>query len=94
VPVVRRVEGLADTVRPVVPGGDDDGTGFVFPDYTPEALLEAIRLALGVFRDRGTWGGVLRRGMAGDYSWGPAAARYEAVYRRALGSRPPGHDVV
>src|SRR6185503_15493704 len=38
-PVVRALGGLLDTVR-------EGGTGFVFHDYTPEALLETLRRAL------------------------------------------------
>src|SRR5204862_5671644 len=48
VPVVRAVGGLADTVR-------DGELGFVFLDYTPEALIEALRRALDAFRAAARW---------------------------------------
>ena len=41
VPVVRAVGGLADTVTDYAPGRRT-ATGFVFRDYTPAALLEAL----------------------------------------------------
>ena len=49
VPVVRATGGLNDTVLDVDPG-TWRGTGFTFDDYTPEALLGAIRRALAAFR--------------------------------------------
>jgi hypothetical protein len=46
VPVVRAVGGLADTVRDYNPG-DPASNGFVFHEFTPGALLDAPRRALG-----------------------------------------------
>lgn len=83
VPIVQRVGGLADTVVDHVPG-ERAGTGFVFDGDTPEALLGAIDRALAVYRQPSRWRALQRRGMAIDVSWDAAAARYAAVYRRAL----------
>ena len=78
VPVVRRVGGLADTVQDF--DGWKQGTGFVFADYDPRAMLAGLRRAKEAFRDKRAWNAMLRRGMAQDYSWGRSAARYEALY--------------
>src|SRR5207247_106700 len=51
VPVVRAVGGLADTVVDSA-SGKRGANGFVFEDYTPAALLEALQRALGRFSDR------------------------------------------
>ncbi len=83
VPVVRRVGGLADTVKDF--DGWQDGTGFVFADYDPRAMLAGLRRAEEAFRDRRAWSALQRRGMAQDFSWGRSAARYEALYQRLLG---------
>ncbi len=77
VPIVRATGGLNDAV--------DEQTGFTFREYTGQALLEAIRAALAVFRDRDRWVAMMRRGMARDFSWGAAAAQYSALYRRLIG---------
>ena len=45
VPIVRAVGGLVDTVRPYDPA-TGQGTGFLFGDYDPGALLAALRRAL------------------------------------------------
>ncbi len=87
VPVVRAVGGLVDTVEDF--DGKDRGTGFAFGEYSPQALLTAVRRALDVFRDRAAWAGIQDRGMAQDNSWDASAAKYEALYRRLAGEAPP-----
>ncbi|HSB20785.1 MAG TPA: glycogen synthase GlgA [Anaeromyxobacteraceae bacterium] len=84
VPVVRAVGGLADTVEDF--DGKSRGTGFVFQEYSPGALLTAVRRALDVYRDKAAWSGLVGRGMAQDNSWEQRAERYEALYRRIAGS--------
>lgn len=76
-PVVRATGGLDDTV--------EEGTGFKFWQYSGEALLGAIRHALGVFQDRDRWEGMMRQAMGKDFSWGASAAEYSALYRRLAG---------
>jgi len=83
-PVVRRTGGLADTV---VDAAEKGGTGFVFDELRPEALLAAMRRAEKLFAQRESWLALQKLGMACDFSWEPAVNQYEAVYRRAL-ARP------
>jgi starch synthase len=83
VPVVRAVGGLADTVEDF--DGKSRGTGFVFQEYSPGALLTAVRRALDVYRDQAGWSALVDRGMAQDNSWGQRAERYETLYRRIAG---------
>jgi starch synthase len=73
VPIVRATGGLEDTV--------DELTGFKFTEYTPEALLEAMREALAAWSDRPGWLERMRRGMAKDFSWDAAAVQYQRLYR-------------
>ena len=73
VPIVRATGGLEDTV--------DEFTGFKFTEYTPEALLEAMREALAAWSDRAGWLERMRRGMAKDFSWDAAAVQYQRLYR-------------
>ncbi len=79
VPVVRRVGGLADTVEDF--DGWRNGTGFVFTDYEPRALLTAVRRGLELYRDKRAWHAMMRRGMALDHSWARSAERYRELYR-------------
>ncbi len=73
VPIVRATGGLEDTV--------DETTGFKFSEYTPTALLDAIRQALTAWKDKKAWRERMRRGMAKDFSWTAAAVEYQKLYR-------------
>jgi starch synthase len=96
VPVVRAVGGLADTVWeavsavPVVPGAPKApngpvSTGFVFHDYTPAALLDALKRALALFKDGRKWKALQAAGMKQDHSWDRSAREYVKIYERVIG---------
>jgi starch synthase len=76
VPVVRATGGLDDTI--------EYGTGFKFREYTPEALLGALRSAVTAYGDPDGWQQIIRRGMAKDFSWKSSAAAYSALYQQLL----------
>ena len=82
VPVVRRVGGLADTVQDY--DGWRKGTGFVFDDYDPRAMLLALQRAEELFQDKKAWTAMVKRGMAQDFSWDRSAAQYEKLYERLV----------
>ncbi|MBI3087421.1 MAG: glycogen synthase GlgA [Candidatus Omnitrophica bacterium] len=84
VPIVRRVGGLADTVVDLSPAARQIATGFVFQDYSAEALLAAVTRALAAFQDHDLWAGLMRHGMTQDFSWERSARAYVEVYERAL----------
>jgi len=85
VPIVRAVGGLVDTVRPFNPR-NGQGNGFMFTDYHPAALLQALKDALAAYPDRKIWTRLQKNGMKADFSWGRSAAEYVKMYRR-LGRR-------
>jgi starch synthase len=79
VPIVRKVGGLADTVI------DYDhvtktGTGFVFEEYTPAAMLEAISRAVELFQGRRAWTRLMKNGIAMDFSWNQSALLYAELF--------------
>jgi starch synthase len=76
VPVVRATGGLDDTI--------DDSTGFKFRDYSGDALLETVRLALKAYQDLNQWVQRMRRGMEKDFSWSASAGEYVGLYRRLM----------
>ncbi|MBI4485328.1 MAG: glycogen synthase GlgA [Acidobacteria bacterium] len=87
VPIVRAVGGLADTVidpSAEVRAAAKRRTGFVFHDYTPEALLHALARALAAFADPKRWRALQRAGMAEDHSWDRSAREYVKIYERAI----------
>jgi len=85
-PVVRRTGGLADTVIDSNDATLRDGsaTGFVFELAEAEELLQAIRRALSLYRDRKAWQAIQLSGMQRDFSWQHAAEQYFEVYRSLL----------
>jgi starch synthase len=68
---------------------DNDKTpnGFVFEEYTPEALWDAMERAMTTYRDKVLWKKLMRRGMSSDYSWQNSVHKYLELYRRALARR-------
>jgi starch synthase len=100
VPVVRAVGGLADTVidykppapkrggGPAAPTRSEGGTGFVFQDYTPAALLGALRRALAAYDEPGEWRALQLAGLIQDFSWDRSAREYVKLYERVLLTRP------
>jgi len=74
---VRAVGGLADTVEEGV-------TGFVFKEYTAEALLQALHRALRAFQDPQKWRTLQLAGMKQDHSWDRSAREYVRIYERAI----------
>lgn len=89
VPLVHATGGLRDTVKPY----DDqhpDGWGFVFEDYTPEALKAAMDTALSAYYEDGAlWERLQKRCMAQDFSWDEPAKAYIALYQDLLN----GHHI-
>jgi starch synthase len=87
-PIVHRTGGLADTVTDETahPG---EGTGFVFDQPAPGALLAACERAFALRAAGGApWGGLVDRGMAVDFGWTTGSApTYVDAYRRAVAIR-------
>ena len=76
-PVARRVGGLQDSI-------EDAKTGFLFTEYTPEALDAGVERALEAYRDRAAWRTMVRRVMNLPFGWEVPAGHYLDVYRRAI----------
>lgn len=75
IPLVRRTGGLADTVRERV-------TGFVFRDYTKDALSAKIRETLAFKKAHAdTWSQMIERVMHEDFSWQRSAIEYRQLYQ-------------
>jgi starch synthase len=89
VPLVSRVGGLTDTVIDANAAAVDAGvaTGIVFSPATEEALGEAIRRAISLFRNEKLWHKMQRRGMKSDVSWDRSAGQYADLYGHLLGLR-------
>ena len=87
VPIVHRTGGLADSVRPWLPGygGARPGTGIMFEHHDAAGVRWAIESALVGYRNQPQWQQVMLAGMAEDFSWDKQVQIYEELYRRLLG---------
>lgn len=83
IPVVREVGGLADSVEEFNPS-TGEGTGFLFREYSADALVEAIEKALKLYEDKDAWKRAQLNGMRKDFSWSVSAKRYIEVYKEAI----------
>jgi starch synthase len=87
VPIVRKTGGLADSIIDATPEtiANGTGTGFVFEEYTPEALFGAISRAIESYQNNNLWKKIRANGMMKDYSWDASAKKYETLYQKMLG---------
>ncbi len=81
-PVAHATGGLADTI-------EDDVTGFLFDDLSPEGLLAACRRAVAVFHSPERLATMRRAAMARRFGWAQAASRYMELYARISGRPIP-----
>ena len=78
------VAGAAGGIQEIIEDYDpttDRGYGFLFYEYSTEALWDAIKRAREVFNDPGRWMTLAERAMSRDFSWDASAQRYERIYR-------------
>ncbi|TET94610.1 MAG: glycogen synthase GlgA [Candidatus Zixiibacteriota bacterium] len=81
VPLVREVGGLVDTVIDYNPESGE-GTGFVFHEYTPEALVGTVRRAVELFAKKRRWTKLMKAGMRQDFSWVQSAQKYTQLFEQ------------
>ena len=89
VPVVARVGGLSDTVIDAGPMSlaAGVGTGVQFSPVNTPMLENAIRRAVGLYRDPAAWRRLQANGMATDVSWRHPARLYAELYRGLIAER-------
>jgi len=80
VPIARAVGGLLDSVV-------DGASGFLFVDYSPEALDAAAQRVLDVYADAPRWRSVMRQSMSRRFGWDEPTGAYAAVYHRGCVAR-------
>ncbi len=78
IPVARATGGLNDTITDAIV--NKSGTGFLFSEALPEALMRAIYNGLDVYSNQNRWRAMQRRCMQQDFSWEESARRYQRLY--------------
>jgi len=83
IPIVHAAGGLADTITEFDPESKK-GTGFLFQEYSVEAMLAAVDRAMSTFRNKARWKFLQDNAMRCDYSWRVSAEKYLELYRELL----------
>ncbi len=83
IPIGRKTGGIADTIEDYNPLSSM-GTGFLFSDFTPSAMINAVKRALCLYTDGGKIKKVVMDGMKMDFSWKRSAERYIRLYAGAI----------
>lgn len=77
-PIAHRTGGLIDSIR-------DNVNGFIFDNYTSEALENAVQKALFIWhQDRARYRNMVEAALNSDFSWKKSAGEYLALYTRLL----------
>ena len=84
IPIVRKTGGLADTITEFNIQ-TQEGNGFIFEEYSAEELLNAIKRALDVYKDRKLWLNLVKKAMEYDFSWDSSAKEYIKLYKKVVG---------
>jgi len=89
-PLVHGVGGLADTVTDATPDALAAGraTGFVFCDFSADALRGALHRAFALADRPREWDAVRRHAMQQRFDWREAARAYCALFQRLLTAHP------
>jgi len=83
VPIVRETGGLKDTVKNY-DEETDSGTGFVFSGYNSRELLDTIKKAATIYRQKDKWERLADRAMVEDNSWNKSSKQYMDIYESML----------
>lgn len=80
---MRATGGLRETVKPFN-ANTLEGNGFLFSEYSSEALVGAIKRALQCYKKPQMWKRIMQNGLTEDFSWEHAAKKYVKLYERSI----------
>jgi len=75
IPLVFKTGGLADTVNAQ--------NGFIFDEYSKEALVKTIKKSIASFKEKAKWGELVKKAMQYNFSWEASAKKYLELYAQA-----------
>lgn len=81
VPIVRATGGLYDTIKDYE---DGNGNGFVFKEYNSYSMLDKIKEAVNIYRDREKYENLAKKAMQIDFSFSSSAKSYVMLYDEIL----------
>ena len=81
-PIVRVTGGLEDSV---IGHPYDGANGFKFWDYEKSNMINGIKYALNIFKNKKEWKQLMKNAMTVDNSWNTSAKHYMDVYKELTG---------
>lgn len=81
IPVAHAVGGLRDSIIPFAAESEQTANGFLFTEFTANALYTAIDTAVNCYRQPKRWQKLQTNGMSQDLSWQRSAKEYLALYQ-------------
>lgn len=86
VPIVYNTGGLADTIQDYNKENvkNNTATGFIFYEYSSEALKKRIDDAIKLFKKPEKWQKLVKKGMEQDFSWKMSSKKYMALYNTLI----------
>ena len=79
VPIAHATGGLKDTIAD--PLENENYTGFLFKEASPDACADALSRALDAYNDRDQWVTLQKRCMVQDFTWEKSAKKYYDLYK-------------
>ena len=79
VPIAHATGGLKDTI--VDPLENEEYTGFLFKEASPDACANALSRAMDTYNDRDQWITLQKRCMVQDFTWEKSAKKYYDLYK-------------
>jgi len=81
IPVAYAGGGIVETIDDI---SGENGSGFLFHDYTPEAFTGKLKEAIDLYGDEERWMHVVLEAMSRDFAWKNSAEEYDQLYRQLL----------
>ncbi|NHQ59416.1 starch synthase [Chlorobium sp. BLA1] len=81
IPVVYAGGGIVETIDEL---SGSNGSGFIFHEYTPEALTLKLQEAIECYQNGEFWQQIVSEAMNRDFAWKNSAEEYGELYRKLL----------
>lgn len=78
-PIVSMVGGLADTIKHFTNG---EGNGFVLKQYSKQGLIETVKEAISVYKNKELFRKLQENMMRSNFGWESSARQYIQLYQR------------
>lgn len=83
IPVAFAGGGIVETIDDL---DGQDGSGWLFREYSADALVARLEDALAAYHDEERWPQIVESAMGRDFTWKSSAEEYDQLYRELLGS--------